>query len=127
MFSVNIQFQLLWNMQSGVKVALLWNLGLLLFQVLQPTAKDKYPAFTFVEGHGRDYELSAGLTPEKREWPFIRDPKKTASMAGDFVLLWPHWLKAYWRLNFLVLKNDTAPYPDTCLERLQHWRLNLNL
>ncbi|XP_028260304.1 cysteine protease ATG4C [Parambassis ranga] len=58
-----------------------------LSKVLQPTAKDKYPAFTFVQGHGRDYDLSAGLTPEKREWPFIRDPRRTVTTAGDFVLL----------------------------------------
>ncbi|XP_026201846.1 cysteine protease ATG4C isoform X1 [Anabas testudineus] len=58
-----------------------------LSKVLQPTAKDKYPAFTFVQGHGKDYELLAGLTPEKREWPFIRDPKRTVTTAGDFVLL----------------------------------------
>ncbi|XP_041791207.1 cysteine protease ATG4C isoform X2 [Chelmon rostratus] len=56
-------------------------------QVLQPSAKEKYPAFTFVQGHGRDYDLSAGLTPEKREWPFIRDPQRTVTTAGDFVLL----------------------------------------
>lgn len=63
------------------------NTGLLLFQVLQPSAKEKYPAFTFVQGHGRDYDLSASLTPEKREWPFIRDPRRTVTTAGDFVLL----------------------------------------
>uniref|UniRef100_A0A3Q3LTY8 Cysteine protease n=1 Tax=Mastacembelus armatus TaxID=205130 RepID=A0A3Q3LTY8_9TELE len=58
-----------------------------LSKVLQPTAKEKYPAFTFIQGHGRDYNLSAGLTPEKREWPFIRDPRRTVTTAGDFVLL----------------------------------------
>nr|XP_020458355.1 cysteine protease ATG4C [Monopterus albus] len=58
-----------------------------LSKVLQPSAKDKYPAFTFMQGHGRDYDLSAGLTPEKREWPFIRDPRRTVTTAGDFVLL----------------------------------------
>lgn len=62
-------------------------LCLLLFQVLQPSAKEKYPAFTFVQGHGRDYDLSASLTPEKREWPFIRDPRRTVTTTGDFVLL----------------------------------------
>lgn len=103
MFRVKTQGRLLWNVQCGVNLALLWNIGLLLFQVLQPTAKDKYPAFTLVQGHGRDYELSAGLTPEKREWPFIRDPKRTVTTAGDFVLLWLHWLKAYWTVNFLIL------------------------
>lgn len=55
-----------------------------LSKVLQPSAKEKYPAFTFVQGHGRDYDLSAGLTPEKREWPFIR---RTVTTTGDFVLL----------------------------------------
>uniref|UniRef100_A0A8D3BG80 Cysteine protease n=1 Tax=Scophthalmus maximus TaxID=52904 RepID=A0A8D3BG80_SCOMX len=58
-----------------------------LSKVLQPSAKEKYPAFTFVQGHGRDYDLSGGLTPEKREWPFIRDPRRTVATAGDFVLL----------------------------------------
>uniref|UniRef100_A0A671W6T3 Cysteine protease n=1 Tax=Sparus aurata TaxID=8175 RepID=A0A671W6T3_SPAAU len=58
-----------------------------LSKVLQPSAKEKYPAFTFVQGHGRDYDLSASLTPEKREWPFIRDPRRTVTTAGDFVLL----------------------------------------
>nr|XP_020489352.1 cysteine protease ATG4C isoform X1 [Labrus bergylta] len=58
-----------------------------LSKVLQPSAKEKYPAFTFVQGHGKDYDLSAGLTPEKREWPFIRDPRRTVTTAGDFVLL----------------------------------------
>ncbi|XP_041647825.1 cysteine protease ATG4C [Cheilinus undulatus] len=58
-----------------------------LSRVLQPSAKEKYPAFTFVQGHSRDYDLSASLTPAKREWPFIRDPRRTVTTAGDFVLL----------------------------------------
>ncbi|XP_078114648.1 cysteine protease ATG4C isoform X1 [Sander vitreus] len=58
-----------------------------LSKVLQPSAREKYPAFTIVQGHGRDYDLSAGLTQEKREWPFIRDPRRTVTTAGDFVLL----------------------------------------
>lgn len=58
-----------------------------LSKVLQPSAREKYPVFTFMQGHGRDYDLSAGLTPEKREWPFIRDPRRTVTTAGDFVLL----------------------------------------
>lgn len=58
-----------------------------LFQLLQPSAKEKYPAFIFVQGHGRDYDLSAALSPEKREWPFIRDPRRSGSTVGDFVLL----------------------------------------
>ncbi|KAM4629088.1 cysteine protease ATG4C [Polymixia lowei] len=58
-----------------------------LSKVLQPSAREKYPAFTFMQGHGRDYDLSGGLTPEKREWPFIRDPRRGAAAAGDFVLL----------------------------------------
>lgn len=57
------------------------------YQVLLPSANEKYPAFTFMQGHGRDYNLSAELTPEKREWPFIRDPQRAAATAGDFVLL----------------------------------------
>ncbi|TWW58215.1 cysteine protease ATG4C isoform X1 [Takifugu flavidus] len=58
-----------------------------LTELLQPSAKEKYPAFIFVQGHGRDYDLSASLSPEKREWPFIRDPRRSGSTVGDFVLL----------------------------------------
>ncbi|XP_067086738.1 cysteine protease ATG4C isoform X1 [Osmerus mordax] len=58
-----------------------------LAKVLKPSAKEKYPAFTFMPGHGRDYDLSAAVTPEKREWPFIRDTKRATATAGDFVLL----------------------------------------
>ncbi|KAM4548217.1 cysteine protease ATG4C isoform 1-T2 [Odontesthes bonariensis] len=58
-----------------------------LSKVLQPSAKEKYPAFTFMQGHGTDYDLYAGLTAEKREWPFIRDTRKTVITAGDFVVL----------------------------------------
>lgn len=57
-----------------------------LSKVLQPSSKEKYPAFTFMQGHSRDYDLSAALTPEKREWPFIRNTR-TGATAGDFVLL----------------------------------------
>ncbi|XP_068176144.1 cysteine protease ATG4C [Antennarius striatus] len=57
-------------------------------KLLQPSGKEKYPAFTFVQGHGRDYDMSAFMTPEKREWPFIRDPRRTVTITtGDFVLL----------------------------------------
>lgn len=55
-----------------------------LSKVLQPSAKEKYPVFTIVQGHSRDYDLTASLNPEKREWPFIR---RTVTTAGDFVLL----------------------------------------
>ncbi|XP_034035437.1 cysteine protease ATG4C [Thalassophryne amazonica] len=59
-----------------------------LSKVLQPSAKEKYPAFTFAQGHSRDCMVSAGLTPEKREWPFIPDSRRAAAnTAGDFVLL----------------------------------------
>ncbi|XP_068563758.1 cysteine protease ATG4C [Cebidichthys violaceus] len=58
-----------------------------LSKVLQPSAREKYPVFTFMQGHGRDYDLSAGLTSEKREWSFIRDPRRTVTTTGDFVLL----------------------------------------
>lgn len=53
-------------------------------KVLQPSAKEKYPVFTIVQGRSKDYDLSASLTPEKREWPFIR---QTVTTTGDFVLL----------------------------------------
>lgn len=56
-----------------------------LAKVLQPSSKEKYPAFTFMKGHGRDYELSVPL--EKREWPFIKDTRIPGATAGDFVLL----------------------------------------
>ncbi|XP_076871005.1 cysteine protease ATG4C [Brachyhypopomus gauderio] len=56
-----------------------------LSKVLQPSVKDKYPAFTFMKGHGRDYELSVPM--ENREWPFIRGKRKAGATAGDFVLL----------------------------------------
>lgn len=59
-------------------------ISLELTKVLQPSAKEKYPVFTIVQGHSRDYDLSTSLTPEKREWPFIR---RTVSTTGDFVLL----------------------------------------
>lgn len=58
-----------------------------LSKVMQPSAKEKYPAFTFVQGYGRDYDLSGSMTPEKREWPFIRDPRRAVTAAMDFVLL----------------------------------------
>lgn len=58
-----------------------------LFQLLQPSSKEKYPAFIFVQGHSRDYDLSASLSQDKREWPFIRDPRRSATSFGDFVLL----------------------------------------
>ncbi|XP_026882493.2 cysteine protease ATG4C isoform X2 [Electrophorus electricus] len=56
-----------------------------LSKVLQPSPKEKYPAFTFMKGHGRDYELSVPV--EKREWPFIQSTQKAGASAGDFVLL----------------------------------------
>lgn len=55
-----------------------------LSKLVEPSAKEKYPAFTIVHGRSRDHDLSASLTPEKREWPFIR---RTVTTAGDFVLL----------------------------------------
>ena len=58
-----------------------------LFQLLQPSCKEKYPAFIFVQGHSQDYAMSAALSPDKREWPFIRDPRRSAATVGDFVLL----------------------------------------
>uniref|UniRef100_A0A8C5F9N2 Cysteine protease n=1 Tax=Gadus morhua TaxID=8049 RepID=A0A8C5F9N2_GADMO len=58
-----------------------------LSKLLRPSVRDKYPAFTLLAGHGRDYDLSSSLTPEKREWPFIRDPCRATTSMGDFVLL----------------------------------------
>uniref|UniRef100_A0A673IFA7 Cysteine protease n=1 Tax=Sinocyclocheilus rhinocerous TaxID=307959 RepID=A0A673IFA7_9TELE len=45
-----------------------------LSKILQPSSKEKYPAFTFMKGHGKDYELSIAV--EKQEWPFIGDTRK---------------------------------------------------
>uniref|UniRef100_A0AAY4CRZ7 Cysteine protease n=1 Tax=Denticeps clupeoides TaxID=299321 RepID=A0AAY4CRZ7_9TELE len=56
-----------------------------LSKILKPSEKEKYPAFTFMNGHGRDYDLSGPA--EKREWPFIRDTRRAGATAGDFVLL----------------------------------------
>ncbi|XP_051562125.1 cysteine protease ATG4C-like isoform X1 [Myxocyprinus asiaticus] len=56
-----------------------------LSKILQPSSKEKYPAFTFMKGHGKDYELSVSV--EKREWPFIKDTRKAGATSGDFVLL----------------------------------------
>ncbi|KAJ3599217.1 hypothetical protein NHX12_033180 [Muraenolepis orangiensis] len=58
-----------------------------LSKLLRPSARDRYPAFTLVAGRGQDYLLSSSLTPEKREWPFIPDPRRAATGVGDFVLL----------------------------------------
>ncbi|XP_056114848.1 cysteine protease ATG4C isoform X2 [Rhinichthys klamathensis goyatoka] len=56
-----------------------------LSKILEPSSKEKYPAFTFMKGHWKDYELSMAV--EKREWPFIRDSRKAGTTSGDFVLL----------------------------------------
>uniref|UniRef100_A0A673IFB3 Cysteine protease n=1 Tax=Sinocyclocheilus rhinocerous TaxID=307959 RepID=A0A673IFB3_9TELE len=56
-----------------------------LSKILQPSSKEKYPAFTFMKGHGKDYELSIAV--EKQEWPFIGDTRKAGTTSGDFVLL----------------------------------------
>ncbi|XP_067315917.1 cysteine protease ATG4C [Pseudorasbora parva] len=56
-----------------------------LSKILETSSKEKYPAFTFMKGHGKDYELSIAV--EKREWPFIRDARKAGTTSGDFVLL----------------------------------------
>ncbi|XP_056271374.1 cysteine protease ATG4C [Pseudoliparis swirei] len=61
-----------------------------LSKVLQPSAaREKYPAFTLMRGRVGDYDPSAGVTPVRREWPFIRDPRRTTTTTttGDFVLL----------------------------------------
>ncbi|KAI1892109.1 hypothetical protein AGOR_G00150580 [Albula goreensis] len=56
-------------------------------KVLRPSAKEKYPAFTFMKGHGQDYDLSGLLALERKERPFLGDSRKTGASAGDFVLL----------------------------------------
>ncbi|XP_030647508.1 cysteine protease ATG4C [Chanos chanos] len=54
-------------------------------KILQPSSKEKYPAFTFMSGRGQDYHLTG--PPDKREWPFIVDGRRMGATAGDFVLL----------------------------------------
>ncbi|XP_051568445.1 cysteine protease ATG4C-like [Myxocyprinus asiaticus] len=56
-----------------------------LSKILQPSSKEKYPAFTFMKGHEKDYKLSGSV--EKREWPFVRDTRKAGVTSGGFVLL----------------------------------------
>jgi len=56
-------------------------------QMLRPSALDEYPAFSVVAGRARDHHPPDGLTPEKREGPFIRDPRVAAPGVGDFMLL----------------------------------------
>ncbi|XP_018609384.2 cysteine protease ATG4C isoform X2 [Scleropages formosus] len=58
-----------------------------LSKVLRPSAKEKYPAFTFMKGHGRDYDLSAPPAQERKEWPFLGESRRVGATAGDFVLL----------------------------------------
>ncbi|PWA21111.1 hypothetical protein CCH79_00009455 [Gambusia affinis] len=56
-------------------------------KLLEPSPKEKYPVFTFLQGRSADYGLSAGLSTETREWPFLRETRRTVPTAGDFVLL----------------------------------------
>ncbi|XP_023650283.2 cysteine protease ATG4C [Paramormyrops kingsleyae] len=55
-----------------------------LSKVLRLSAKEKYPAFTLMKGHGQDYDLSR---PQSREWPFLGESRRTGATSGDFVLL----------------------------------------
>ncbi|MGH0154695.1 UNVERIFIED_CONTAM: hypothetical protein FKN15_067357 [Acipenser sinensis] len=48
-------------------------------KVLKPSSKEKYPAFTFVKGHGRDYEQSESTSEG--------EPRHPQYSSGDFVLL----------------------------------------
>ncbi|KAA0712931.1 Cysteine protease ATG4C [Triplophysa tibetana] len=56
-----------------------------LSKILQTSSLEKYPAFTFMEGHGMDYELTVPVV--RREWPFISDTRTAGATSGDFVLL----------------------------------------
>ncbi|KAJ8277907.1 hypothetical protein GJAV_G00081530 [Gymnothorax javanicus] len=58
-----------------------------LTKVLRPSAKEKYPAFTFMKGHGLDYDLSGPTALERGEWPFPAPSRRAGAVAGDFVLL----------------------------------------
>ncbi|KAK1796714.1 hypothetical protein P4O66_009742 [Electrophorus voltai] len=84
-----------------------------LSKVLQPSPKEKYPAFTFMKGHGRDYELSAPV--EKREWPFIQSTQKAGASAGDFVLL---KRRTEERKGVLAKKNAARcrPFCECCMK-----------
>ncbi|XP_041126859.1 cysteine protease ATG4C isoform X1 [Polyodon spathula] len=50
-------------------------------KVLKPSSKEKYPAFTFVKGHGRDYDY------EQSESTSEGEPRHPKYSPGDFVLL----------------------------------------
>ncbi|XP_064187990.1 cysteine protease ATG4C [Anguilla rostrata] len=58
-----------------------------LAKVLRPSAKEKYPAFTFMKGHGQDYDLSGPPALQRKERPFPGASRRPGAMAGDFVLL----------------------------------------
>ncbi|KAG7487652.1 hypothetical protein MATL_G00025700 [Megalops atlanticus] len=58
-----------------------------LSKILRPSTKEKYPAFTFMKGHGQDYDLCGPLARERKERPFLGDPRRARVTAGDFVLL----------------------------------------
>ncbi|MBN3316146.1 ATG4C protease, partial [Atractosteus spatula] len=55
-------------------------------KVLKPSSKEKYPAFTFVKGHGQDYDFTCSQTLERKELPSGELRRPETSM-GDFVLL----------------------------------------
>ncbi|KAL4635013.1 cysteine protease ATG4C isoform X1 [Arapaima gigas] len=58
-----------------------------LSKVLRPSAKEKYPAFTFMKGHGRDYDLSSPPAQERKKQPYLRESRRAGASTGDFVLL----------------------------------------
>ncbi|KAJ8392544.1 hypothetical protein AAFF_G00074220 [Aldrovandia affinis] len=58
-----------------------------LAKVLRPSAKEKYPAFTFMKGHGQDYDLPGPPALERKEKPFLAESRRAGATAGDFVLL----------------------------------------
>ncbi|XP_066547923.1 cysteine protease ATG4C isoform X2 [Amia ocellicauda] len=56
-------------------------------KVLKPSSKEKYPAFTFVKGHGQDYDFSCPQTLERTELPSAGESRRPGPGVGDFVLL----------------------------------------
>ncbi|MGH0155769.1 UNVERIFIED_CONTAM: hypothetical protein FKN15_030074 [Acipenser sinensis] len=58
-------------------------------EVLKPSSKEKYPAFTFVKGHGRDYEQMAQNTAsakENCEWDSMYVTQSLGSPETDSIL-----------------------------------------
>ncbi|KAG5850673.1 hypothetical protein ANANG_G00084950 [Anguilla anguilla] len=53
-----------------------------LAKVLRPSAKEKYPAFTFMKGHGQDYDLSGPAGPPAQRAALPRSLEEAGSHGG---------------------------------------------